>query len=237
MEGSVPGHGLTGIADAGAFLARLIRFDPQALVRLRPAASAGRTTLWGLLPWGVLVSRTVSGTAPGDVTVSAKALLAELSANGPALPPRRDADWQHPLPPSVGRVVEVLPGDELRRLAAAAARTLRAAATGGAEGRTTGQRRLRDALLDHVAVVVTESENCPTRVEVPQRLVQAVVQMGFLGRRREAGAEDADGENQADVVHVRLVGHWIALSAPYGIAWLRSVDRLSIFPIYHRANG
>jgi hypothetical protein len=34
------GHGLSGVADAGAFLARLTRLDPAALVRLRPAGTS-----------------------------------------------------------------------------------------------------------------------------------------------------------------------------------------------------
>jgi hypothetical protein len=230
------GHGLTGVADAAAFLARVTRFDAQALVRLRPGD--GRTTLWAFLPWGVLVSRTVAGVAPGDVTVPAGDLLAELSAGGSALPRRRDADWRQPLPPSGGRVVEVLPADELRRLAAAAASTLRAAVSGDGRGRKVGQRMLRDVLLDHVAVVVTDaSDGGVTRVEVPQRLVQAVVRMGFLGPPREAGAEGGNGVNTGDVVHVRLVRQWLALSAPYGVAWLRRVDQLPILPFSPRTNG
>ncbi|MER6593311.1 hypothetical protein ABT214_15950, partial [Micromonospora purpureochromogenes] len=62
-----PGHGLDGVADAGAFLARLVRFDPATVVRLRPVAGAGRTALWARLPWDVLVVRTVAGVGPGDV--------------------------------------------------------------------------------------------------------------------------------------------------------------------------
>ncbi|HEY7272796.1 MAG TPA: hypothetical protein VH502_08685, partial [Actinoplanes sp.] len=52
------GHGLVGVADAGAFLARLTRLDPAALVRLR--AAGARTALWARLPWNVLVTREVA---------------------------------------------------------------------------------------------------------------------------------------------------------------------------------
>lgn len=233
VNGTGCAHGLTGTADLGAFLARLTRFDPQALVRLRPVEGAGRTTVWGRLPWGVLVSRTVAGTAPGDVTVSARELLVELAAGKHSLPARRDTDWRYPVPRTAGRVVETLPGDVLRRLAAAAAGTLRSAATAGVQGRAVGQRLLRDALLDHIAIVVTESASA-ARIEIPQRLVQAVVQMGFLGRGRDSDSSDRNSTERTgdyDVVHVRLAGSWVALSAPYGIAWLQSVKQFAVIPV------
>ena len=55
-------HGLRGVADAGAFLARLTRLDPGAPVRLRGAS--GRTALWAHLPWDVLASRAKSVCVP-----------------------------------------------------------------------------------------------------------------------------------------------------------------------------
>ncbi|WP_089158291.1 hypothetical protein [Micromonospora sp. NBS 11-29] len=218
------GHGLTGVADAGAFLARLVRLDPGTLVRLRPVPGAGRTALWAHLPWDVLVVRTVPGDAPGDVTVAAAELLAELSAGGDALPRRRDEGWRWPLPPPASRPVEVLPGAQVRRIAAAAAGTLREAATHGVAGRAVGQRVLRDALLDHVAVVVTPDEEPATPVEVSQRLVQGVVRMGFLG----ADAGD---------VQVRVAGRWVGLVGPYGAAWSRTVADLALTPTRIHPNG
>ncbi|WBC06677.1 hypothetical protein ACQP26_24155 [Micromonospora sp. CA-248089] len=211
------GHGLTGTADAGAFLARLVRFDPATVVRLRPVPGAGRTALWARLPWGVLVVRTVPGTAPGDVTVAAGELLAELSAGGAALPVRRDDGWRWQLPPAASRAVEALPGAELLRIADAAALTLREAAAHGVGGRAVGQRVLRDALLDHVAVVVTPDEAPGNPVEVSQRLVQALVRMGFLG----TGEDD---------VQVRAAGRWVGLVGPFGSAWSRSVADLALRP-------
>ncbi len=77
-------------------------------------------------------------------------------------------------------MVESLPATELARVAAAASETLRTAAEKGVGGRAVGERVVRDALLDHVAIVVTAADG--ERVEVPQRLVQAVVRMGFLGQ-------------------------------------------------------
>ncbi|MFI2714146.1 hypothetical protein ACH495_28900 [Micromonospora sp. NPDC018662] len=222
MTGPAGGHGLTGLADAGAFLARLVRLDPAALVRLRPVPGAGRTALWAHLPWGVLVVRTVPGDAPGDVTVAAAELLAELSAGGAALPRRRDDGWRWPLPPPASRPVERLPGAELRRIADAAAGTLREAAAHGVAGRAVGQRVLRDALLDHVAVVVTPDEAPGAPVEVSQRLVQGMVRLGFLG---------------AGDVQVRVAGRWVGLVGPYGAAWSRTVADLALTPTRGHPNG
>ncbi|MEU8262334.1 hypothetical protein AB0C02_17090 [Micromonospora sp. NPDC048999] len=216
------GHGLDGVTDAGAFLARLVRLDPATLVRLRPVPGAGRTALWARLPWDVLVVRTVTGTAPGDVTIAAGELLAELAAGGAALPRRRDDGWRWALPPVASRAVETLPAEDVRRIAAAAAGTLREAAVHGVAGRAVGQRVLRDALLDHVAVVVTPDDVPDAPVEVPQRLIQGLVRMGFLG---------------VGDVQVRVAGRWVGLVGPYGAAWSRKVAELALKPVTVHPNG
>lgn len=229
---STVGHGLTGVADAGVFLSRLVRLDPAALVRLRPAEASGQVELWARLPWTTLVTRTVTGTASADATVSAKELLDRLDRGDPEMPRRRDSQWRWPLPPSAGTVVERIPLAEVRRLVAAAAATLRTAASEGVAGRAVGSRMLRDALLDHVAVVVTPGEvdpvrpdgravEVPERIEIRQRLVQAVARMGFLGPVDSGGA---------DAVQVRLARRWVGLSAPFGVAWLLTANNLSIVP-------
>ena len=60
-------------ADAGAFLVRLLRLDPGAVVRSRPARSGGE--LWAMLPFRVLVMRPLMAAPAGDITVSAAELL------------------------------------------------------------------------------------------------------------------------------------------------------------------
>ncbi len=224
-------HGLVGVADAGAFLARLTRLDPAAPVRLR--AAGDRTALWARLPWEVLVTRAVAGTgpaggagaAPADVTVSAAELLAVLARAGDQLPARRDEQWRWPLPPAAAETVESVSGAELARLAAAAAGTLREVAAGALGDRSIGQRAVRDALLDHVALTVTPPAGGP--VEVSQRLVQAISRMGFLG------PDDVDGPE----TRVRRAGRWVGLSAPYGVAWLQKVGKLTVVPIGSHPNG
>jgi hypothetical protein len=193
-------------ADAQVFLGRLTHLDRDAVVRLRPAGE-GRTALWARLPWRALVTREVSEIVPDDVTIGAAALLA-----GAGSPPNRDHEWRWPLPPSMGTVVEEVPAQELREVAAAAAGTLREIAETGLEGRAVGVRVVREALLDHVAIVVEAggragSGGGTARVEVSQRLVQAVIRMGFLG-------------SGSSMVRVRLAGRWVGLAARYGSAWL-----------------
>lgn len=225
-----PVHGLTGVADAGAFLARLVRLDAGAPVRLRSAApvagsSGARTALWARLPWDVLVTREVAGAGPQDATVPAAELLAALGRGSAALPARCDEQWRWPLPPPGGLPVESVATVELARLAAAAAGTLRQAASGAPAGRAVGSRAVRDALLDHIALVVNPAAGEPVRV--PQRLVQAVSKMGFLG------PAPVDGS----VARVCLAGRWVGISAPYGVAWLPSVKTLTVMPIIGRPNG
>jgi hypothetical protein len=208
----VAGISPDSVGDAGAFLARLVRLDPGALVRLRPD-SGDVVALWARLPFGVLVTRRIRATVDGDATVAARALLDTLTVGSGPLPARRDASWRWPLPAGAGTVVERLPAEDLRRVGAAAAQTLRAAVAEGVRGRAVGERMLRDALLDHVPIVVQTPDGA--RVEVPQRLVQAVERMGFVD---DGGAE------------VRTAGGWVGLSGAYGVAWHRTSTTLDVRP-------
>lgn len=212
-------------ADARVFLGRLTHLDPGALVRLRPAGE-GRTALWARLPWRVLVTREVVGSPPADATFIAADLLAAGAEPEPGVPAaavpapaRRDALWRWPLPPRQRTREEDIPAREIQAVADAAAGTLRQASQGGL-GRPVGTRILREALLDHIPVVVVNADG--DRIEVPQRLVQAVVRMGFLG--------PADA-----VVSVCRAGRWVGLAARYGDAWLPPVGGpLGVRPVAHR---
>jgi hypothetical protein len=194
------------LPDVGPFLARLIRLGPDAVVRLRPAGPDA-VALWGRVPWGVLVTRTVPGDLATDTTVGAAALLRSLTDGDGSLPPSRDHDWRGALPPGPGREVETLPVGELHRVGTAAAETLRAA-----RGRV-GERVLRDALLDHVPIVVTAGAE---KIEVRQGLVQAMLRMAFTGT------------NESGRVTVRIAGTWVGLAAEYGATWLQNTSSLAI---------
>jgi hypothetical protein len=218
-----------GIADAGAFLARLGRVDRAALVRLRPKGP-GRIALWSRLPWEVLVTRTAEGALDVDATLPAAGLLAALAPaaageGGPVpLRPRRDEQWRWALPPSGARVVEELPAALLRRLGSAAEQTVRAATGDGVAGRAVGERAVRDALLDHEAVVVenTVTNSTVERIVVPQRLVQAVVRMGFLRPSGDAAEPPA---------RVLVAGGYVGLGAEYGVAWYPKSAGLAVWAI------
>jgi hypothetical protein len=202
-----------GVADARVFLARVARLDAGAVVRLRPGGDE-RVTLWSHLPWGVLVSRGLPGRVDGDHTVLAGELLTSLDGDLPAF---RDSEWRWSIPGDPGVVVERIPGADIRRVGAAAADTLRTAAAEGVGGRAVGSRVLRDALLDHVPIVVTTPAG--ERIEIAQRLVQAVVRMGFMM---------SDRAPARDFVDVRKSGPWTALACAYGSAWHRAAKTLLI---------
>lgn len=63
----------------GAFIARAVRLDGQAVVRLR-MRSAGVVEAWAATPFDVLVTRAVEGEVePTDVSVAGSELLAALT--------------------------------------------------------------------------------------------------------------------------------------------------------------
>jgi hypothetical protein len=165
-----------------------------------------------------LVTRSVAGRLPDDVTVRAADLLAELARPGTALPARWDEHWRWPLPPARAEVLERVPVGAVREIGAAAEGTIRAAASGGVGGRPVGDRAVRDALLDHVAILVTP-ERAGDPVEVPQRLVQGVIRMGFLGPAPAF-----------DTVQVLRAGRWVGVAAGYGTGWLRPAGGLTVHP-------
>jgi hypothetical protein len=230
---------LGAVADAGAFLARVVRLDPQALVRLRPYGD-GSVALWTWLNVGVLAVRVVPGTGPADAVVSASGLLDALASEavvpervapgavapgavvpgavvpgavvpGVVLPPRRDAEWRGPLPGPGFRRLDVLPPDAVERLAVAGERTFKEAVAAGAGRSRSGARALTDAVLDHVAVAVTGPGD--ESADVPQRAVQTLVSLGFLG---------------PDPVAVDVTAAWLRLVGTYGAVHLRRGTGLGV---------
>ena len=115
--------GESGRADAGAFVARLIRMNAAAVVRLRPGSAVGPdraagsavgpdraagsavAELWAMLPFRVLVTRTVAAELDRDMTVDAGDLLQWLSMPDMPFPAPRDHFWRcvgRPDPPADG---------------------------------------------------------------------------------------------------------------------------------------
>lgn len=196
-------------ADAGAFLARVVRLDPDALVRLRRAGTSAE--LWSWLPLDVLVTRRVGGQLePADRSVLAKELLARLESDPAAvpLPGSRDAQWRGALPGSGGwRRLEAVPSADLLALIRAGTEAFRAAAMSADPG------RVGEALLDHESLTVSDDS---TTVAVPLRVLQGLARMGFLR---------PDGE-----VVVAASPAWLRCEAVYGSAYRRRGGSLSLSP-------
>ncbi|HEV2087351.1 MAG TPA: hypothetical protein VGR21_03455 [Cryptosporangiaceae bacterium] len=213
---------IVDLLDAGAFLARVVRLDPSALVRLR-AVGSGQVELWAWLPRSVLVSRLVDGRlgdsaggrSPGagpvgDVTVGAADLLQRLDASrehgdtSVALPTRRDTAWRGALPgQGPVTVLDTVPAAVVERLVAAGEAAFRDAArsTPGADPQTVGE-----SLLDHESLHVSAGG---TSVALPLGLLLGVARMGFLG---------------ADGLTVAVVGGWVRVEARFGTAYRRRDD-------------
>jgi hypothetical protein len=209
---------VTDVAAAREFVTRLLRLDGAAVVRLRPSG-AGAVDAWARLPFGALVTRPLRVAVSRDVTLRAAEFLAAVEVGG-ALPEAVDHAWRWSLPPGPGEVVEELAAADVRRVAEAAAETARHALTQGVGGRAVGSRRIRDALLDHVPFVVDTGAE---RIEIPQRLVQALVRMGLLG---------------TGMVAVRRVGPWKGLSSELGAVWYRPVgETLALQVAPYRPKG
>jgi hypothetical protein len=181
-----PMNDATTTGDEAAFAARVARFDPDALVLVQD----GR--LWAALPFGALAVRDAGAHGPPEGVHRAGDLAAGAA---PVLPA---AAWRGRLPRRPWETVETVPAADIAdidRKAAAALRERR--------GHGVGDRRLRDAMLDHVALRV-EHGGATCSVEV--RLVAALCRMGFL----------AD-----DPVRVLSAGRRVGLAATYGTVWDR----------------
>jgi hypothetical protein len=192
--------------DLGAFVARAVRLDQQAVVRLRTRRDGpGRVGVdnlidaWVSTPFDVLATRTVRGVVePADLTVFGNELLAALTvARGDRLDPGppRDMQWRSALPPELHwQVVDQLPA---RVVADLADRGLAVAKDNvGPTGTPPA------SLLDQSVLTVSGDG---LEVKIPLRCLFAMSGMGFLG------AEPADA-----TVRVTATDSWLRIDARYG---------------------
>lgn len=210
LAGGLRPDGPAEQGDLASFLGRAAGLDPAAVVRLR--GGGDRVTAFVRLPFGVLVSRTVAGTAePADVTVGAADLLASLEAGGPVgWPARRDVEFRAALPPAAGwSALDSVPGDVIRALVRAGRDALRAVPAGSAAA-------AGESLLDHESLTVSGAGRTAV---LPLRVVSALTRMGFLG-----------GDPATDVVVVSATGGWTRLAAAYGSAYQHAVPSLGLTP-------
>jgi hypothetical protein len=182
--------------DLGAFVARAVRLDQAAAVRLRLRPGVSRVDAWVATPFDALVTRSVAGTVtPSDVTVTGSELLAALAIVGgeridPG--PARDLLWRSALPPLEGwRVVDELPAAVLGEL------TERGVAL--AREHTGPQGTPPASLLDQTVLTVS---GAGMDVRIPMRCLFALSGMGFT----------ADTE----AVRISATDAWLRIDARYG---------------------
>jgi hypothetical protein len=194
--------------DLGAFVARVVRLEQTALVRLQ--ARDGTVTAWAATPFDVLATRSVHGALePADVTVPATGLLTALTVErAETVDPGSGGLWHGELPPSVGwQPVDDVPAAELERL------TERGLAVARENAGPMGPPA---SLLDQT--VLTVSAGARPAVKVPLRCLFALSGMGFLG----------DTGPDAGVVRVSATGTWMRLDARYGAVVRRRVTALPL---------
>lgn len=196
--------------DLGAFVARAVRLDGQAVVRLRNRADSELLDAWVATPFDTLATRTVGGRVqPADVTVFGNDLLTGLAVvrsetvdPGPA----KDLMWRSALPPLTGWLpVDRLPGSVVSRLADEGVAVARE--NQGPHGTPPA------SLLDQTVLTVSGSG---LDVKVPLRCLFALSGMGFLGTTEE------------DEVRVTATDSWLRIDARFGAVVRR---RHSMLPL------
>jgi len=194
--------------DLGAFVARVVRLDQAALVRLQ--ARDGTVTAWAATPFDVIATRTVHGAVePADVTMPATGLLTALTVErAETVDPGTGGFWHGELPPSAGwQPVDDVPAAELERL------TERGLAVARENAGPMGPPA---SLLDQT--VLTVSAGSRPAVKVPLRCLFALSGMGFLG----------DTGPDAGVVRVSATGTWLRLDARFGAVVRRRITALPL---------
>ncbi|MGB8962646.1 MAG: hypothetical protein WCC38_11910 [Pseudonocardiaceae bacterium] len=183
--------------DLGAFVARAVRLDHDAVVRLREGNE--RVHAWVNTPFDALVTRSVRGRVrPGDLTVGSTDLLAAVAVVSAAVvdPGRaQDALWRCALPPDRGwREVDQVPAEVLADLSAQGAAVARH--NPGPHGAPPA------ALLDQKVLTVS---GAGFDVGVPLRCLFALLGMGFVGTHAAS-----------ERVRVSATDSWLRLDARYG---------------------
>jgi hypothetical protein len=192
-------------SDLGAFVARVVRLDQTALIRLQ--AGGDTVTAWAATPFDVLATRTVHGALePADVTAPAAGLLTALTVErADTVDPGTGGLWHGELPPAEGwEQVDDVPAEELEGLTERGLSVAR---------ENAGPLGPPASLLDQT--VLTVSAGARPAVKVPLRCLFALSGMGFIG----------DG---GPAVRVSATGTWMRLDARYGAVVRRRITALPL---------
>ncbi|TQF73371.1 hypothetical protein FK531_07635 [Rhodococcus spelaei] len=197
-----------------AFLARAVRLDEAAVVRLRQRDDT-HLVAWAATGFEALAARVVAGLIrPQDTVVAADGLLGALHAGDEVDPGyAMDSAWRGALPPDEGYVhVDDVPAAALIELARQGAEV--AAEHGGPKGPPAS------LLAQEVLAVDGGGEH----VVVSMRTVFALAAMGFVpGADTETAAVDP-----AELVRVRASRTWLRLDARYGSVFARRGGEIPI---------
>lgn len=182
----------------GAFVARAVRLDGQAFVRLRQR-NDGMVEAWTATPFDVLATRAVTGCiTTSDITVSGNELLAALTVAGGEVMdpgPPRDMMWHSEIPASDRwQLVDDVPVATVSELADRGVTLARDNA--GPHGNPPA------SLLDQAVLTVSGGD---LEIKVQMRCLFALSGMGFL--------DSSIGE---DKVRVVATDSWMRLDARYG---------------------
>lgn len=191
--------------DLGAFVARAVRLDQSAAVRLRQRPGQERLDLWVSTPFDALVTRAAAGTVtPTDLTVAGSDLLAALAiVGGERMDPglARDLLWRSALPPAQGwTVVDDVPAAVLGELADRGVALAREHP--GPQGTPPA------SLLDQTVITVKGSGY---DVAVPLRCLFALSGMGFVASAQAGSPASAD-----EPVRISATDSWLRIDARYG---------------------
>ncbi|MPY78547.1 MAG: hypothetical protein GEV04_08635 [Actinophytocola sp.] len=187
-----------------AFVARAVRLDGQAVVRLRQRETPGVLDAWTMTPFDVLATRGVRGEIePRDVTVSGNELLAALTvAGGERMDPgpSRDLLWRSDLPMSgTWQHVDDLPASVVSEVTERGVDVVRD---------NVGPQGTPPASLLDQPVLTVSSDSFDLKVQL--RCLFALSGMGFTG---EGSGDDAAA---GDVVRVSATESWLRMDARYG---------------------
>lgn len=206
-----------------AFLAKAVRLDEAAVVRLRMRAD-GRLSVWVATGFEALAVRVLAGTiVPDDTSAGADQLLTALETSvGGAVDPgfSMDSAWRGALPPDRGfEHVDDVPARVLIDLAQ------RGAALAKEHGSSHGPPV---SLLDQEVLHV---EGQAGDVAITMRTVFALTAMGFVpSTGHDPLTADIDLARIAsdERVRVRATAVWLRLDARFGSVFSRRGNQLSL---------